>query len=107
VDQRTGDKAVQAERSHVLVRLVAGDGVGQAPADARGGLESSCAPTTVEVEVAVRGAADDGRGVGRDVDDAAPGPQEMCPREDREEFDGRGHLALDDMEGPALPVAVV
>ena len=44
---------------------------------------------------------------GRDVDDPAPGPQQMRPREDREEFDGRGHLALDDVEGPALAVAVV
>ncbi len=38
VDERAGDEAVEAERRHVRVGLVVRDGVGEAPADAGGGL---------------------------------------------------------------------
>ena len=37
----------------------------------------------------------------------APGPEHVGPGEDREEFDGGGHLVLDHVEGAALAVAVV
>ena len=44
---------------------------------------------------------------GRDVDDPGPGAQQVGLREDREQLERRGHLALDDVERAALAVAVV
>ena len=73
----------------------------------RGGLESAGAPTAVEVQVLVAGAAHDGGGVGADVDDAGPGAQQVCAGEHREQLHGGGHLPLDDVERAALAVAVV
>ncbi len=50
--------------------------------------------------------ADDRRGIGRHVDDPGPRPQQVRAREDREQLDQRGQLALDDVERAALAVAV-
>jgi len=51
-------------------------------------------------------AADDEAGLA-DVDDAGPGPQDVGPGEDREQFQRRGHLPFDDVERTALGVAVL
>ena len=48
-----------------------------------------------------------GEASGDDVHDAAPGPQHVRAREDREELEGGGHLVLDDVERAALAEAVV
>jgi hypothetical protein len=107
VDEVAGLEALEGEGPVDLVRLVGRDGVGEGEAGAGRGLEPAGAPAAVDVELVHLGPRDDRGGVGGDVDDPAPGAQHAGPREDREELDGGRELVLDDMEGAALPVAVV
>ena len=68
--------------AYVALRLVVGDRVGQASADARGRLEPAGPPPAVQVQARVGRAADDGRRVWYDLavrDDANPDqPQVRC-----------------------------
>ena len=95
------------ERRDVGVRLVVGDRVREAGADARGRLEPSGAPPAVQVQALVGRAADDGRRVRADVDDAGPTAEQVGAGEHREQLHRGGHLPLDDVEGATLAVTVV
>src|ERR1700704_3759189 len=107
VDEGSGGETLQRERLGVRGGPSLRDRVREAVADAGRRLEAAGAPAAVEIQVLDRGEPDDRRGVRADVDDAGPGPQQVRPREHREQLQRGGHLLLDDVEGTALAIAVV
>src|SRR5438874_616746 len=86
VDEAAGTEAVERKGGVDGVRLALGDGVREDVAGARRRLEAAGAPAAVDVEARDRRQPDDGRAVGRDVDNAAPVAQHSEARELREQL---------------------
>src|SRR5690349_17594348 len=56
------------------------------PARARGGLETTRSPTRIDEQVFHGGKANNGRGIGSNINDTCPSSQHLGTREYREQF---------------------
>src|SRR5262245_65814810 len=96
IDQAAGREAVDPKGGSDWVRLALGNGVGEYVAGTRRRLEAAGAPAAVDIEAGDWRQPDDGRAVGRYVDDAAPIAQHPQPRKLREQLaDGRQRVRGD------------
>src|SRR5215475_11281391 len=84
VDQAAGREAVDRKGGGNGVRLTRGDGMGEYVGRTRRRLKATGPPAAVDVEPRDRRQPDDGRAIGRYVDDATPIAQHPQPRELRE-----------------------
>src|SRR5262249_8230192 len=90
VDQTAGREAVDRKGGGNWMRLALGNGMGEYVAGTRRRLKAAGPPAAVDVEARDRRQSNDGRAVGRYVDDAAPIAQHPQPRQLREQLaDGR------------------
>src|SRR5262245_34917476 len=81
-------EAIEGVAAVQLMLLVLGHGVGEGPAAGGHGLEALIAPAAIDIEVADRGAADEGAAVGGHVHDAAPMAQQAQARDAGHHGDG-------------------
>ncbi len=106
IDQMTGNKAVQPEGAGQRVRFITGNGGGKDMAGARCCLEAARAPAAIEVQALNRSFADDGTGVGADIDDASPLAVHAYACEGRKQFDDGRRRGVDDVRTAALTIAL-
>ena len=107
VDEAAGAEAVEREGGVDWMRLALGDRVREDVAGARRRLEAAGAPAAVDVEARDRREPDDGRAVGRDIDDAAPVAQHAQARELREQLADGLQRVRGDVQAALLAVGDV
>src|SRR5215475_14193645 len=81
VDQTAGREALDRKGGGNWVRLALGHGMGEHVAGTRRRLKAAGPPAAVDIKAPDRRLPNDGRAVGRYVDDAAPIAQHAQPRE--------------------------
>src|SRR6516164_7668057 len=86
VDQAAARETVDRKGGGNWVRFALGKGMSEHVAGTRRRLKAAGPPATVDVKARDRRQPDDGRAVGRYVDDAAPIAQHPQPRELREQL---------------------
>src|SRR4051812_42628946 len=106
IDQMPRYEAVKREGPVQFVRGAVCHRVCHHPARTRRSLETSCSPACIDEQVLYRCEADDGRGIGGNINNTPPGPQHLRAGEDGEQFHGCGKLVFDHMEAAALCVGV-
>src|SRR6185436_3231597 len=99
-------EALKRVRLVQFMRAAIRDRVCHDPARTWRCLESACSPATVNEKVFDRGQSNDGRSIRCDINDTSPGPQQLCSRENREQFNRCRKLVFDHMKASTLCIGV-
>src|SRR5678815_162061 len=106
IDEMARHETLQCKGLGQFMRATICDGMCHHPTRTWCCFETTCSPTAVDEQVLDRGEPDDRRGIGCDINDAAPCAQHVCTGENREQFNRRCQLVFDHMEATALCIRV-